>query len=318
MSLTRDKLRTEIAAGKFRPVYVLYGEETYLRDSAAKYISQVAFGEGDFRDFNDDLFSLNSVDNISTALAAANQLPMMASRRVVRVTDVRVANTAAKDTLKEDVEEALKAYFAKPNPSTILIFVADELNGNRKTGKLLRAQPGAVEFKNPDESEVRLFAERTIEKAGATIEPLALRRLLELVGLDVRRITTEAEKLCTASLPSRKIDVDLVNAFVRNTREGSNFDFARDLISGRKTEAIKSLEKLLSDGEEPIALLGSLSWQVRDELKRTQSRSAYSDRLARALQRISETDLAIKTSVGGGGKDSRKQLEMLVCEIASA
>src|SRR5215203_6222172 len=110
MPLSREQLRLKVGKREFLPVYVLYGEETFLRDSAAKFISQVAFTDGDFRDFNDDLFSLSNPETISTALAAANQLPMMASRRVVRVTDVRVANSAAKDTLKEDAEDALKAY----------------------------------------------------------------------------------------------------------------------------------------------------------------------------------------------------------------
>jgi DNA-binding MurR/RpiR family transcriptional regulator len=40
-------------------------------------------------------------------------------------------------------------------------------------------------------------------------------------------------------------------------------------------------------------------------------------KIARAIERIAETDLAIKTSVGGSGAvGSRMQLEMLVCELA--
>jgi DNA polymerase-3 subunit delta len=317
MSLTRDKLRKEVSEGTVRPVYVLYGEETYLRDNAAKAITRASFSEGDFRDFNDDMFTLNTPENIRIALAAANQLPMMASRRVVRITEVRVSTSAMKDTLKEDAEEELKAYLANPNPQTVVIFVADELNGSRKLGKLLRSQAGAVEFCFTDETETRKLAEGVFEKAGIGVDPMALRRLVELVGCDARRITTESEKLATAALPDRAIDVDLVETLVRNTRATSNFDFVRDLISGRKVEAVRRMEKALSDGEEPLALLGLLSWQYRDELKKNSSRSAYSDRLAHAIERIAETDLAIKTSVGGSGKQSRKQLEMLVCELAT-
>lgn len=318
MSLTRDQLRRQVSDRILLPVYVLHGEETFLRDTAAKFIAQVAFNEGDFRDFNDDLFSLNDPETIKTALAAANQLPMMASRRVVRITEVRVSTSTAKDTLKEDAEEALKTYLSNPNPDTIVIFVADELNGTRKLGKLLRSQPGAVEFKALGESEIRKTAEKVFGKAGVSIEPLALCCLVDLVGCDARRITTESEKLATAALPKGVVDQNLVESLVRNTRESSSFDFARYLISGRKTEAVKALEKALSDGEEPLALLGLLAWQIRDELKNTFSRSANSDRLSRALERVGNTDLAIKTSVGGGGKSSRKQLEMLVCELLAS
>lgn len=318
MALSKEKFRTEIEAGKFRPVYVLHGEETFLRDNAAKFISREAFSENDFRDFNDDSFSLTTPENISVALGAANQLPMMAARRIVRITDVRVATSAIKDTLKEDAEDELKAYISDPNPSTILVFVADELNGNRKLGKLLKTHDASVEFRFPDNSDTRKLAEGVFKRAGVSIDPLAMNRLIELVGFDARRITTESEKLATAALPGRTVDRPLVDSLVRNSREGSNFDFAHNLISGRGAEAVSALEKALSDGEEPLALLGLLAWQIRDELKKTSNnRSAYSNRLARALERISETDLAIKTSVGGSGKQSRKQLEMLVCELAS-
>jgi DNA polymerase-3 subunit delta len=318
VALSRDKLRTELEAGKFRPVYVLYGEETYLRDNAAKVISLKAFSESDFRDFNDDSFSLSTPENISVALAAANQLPMMSQRRVVRITEVRVSTSAAKDTLKEDAEDELKAYLADPNPNSVVVFVADELNGNRKLGKLLKSQPGAVEFSYTDETETRKLAEGVFSRANVAVEPVALRRLVELVGCDARRITTESEKLATAALPDRTVDRSMVDSLVRNSRESSNFDFARNLISGRKAEAATALEKALTDGEEPLALLGLLAWQIRDELKKTSTnRTAYSDRLGHALVRISDVDLAIKTSVGGSGKQSRKQLEMLVCELAA-
>ena len=319
MALTREQLKKELEAGKLRPVYVLYGEETYLRDNAAKVIAQSAFSEGDFRDFNDDQFSLNTPENISIALAAANQLPMMASRRVVRISEVRVSTSAMKDTLKEDAEDVLAQYLSNPNPSSIVVFVVDELNGSRKLGKLLKSQTGAVEFSAPDETVIRELSVNVFKRAQVTIEPLALRRLIELVGCDARRITIESNKLVTASLPARTVNIELVEALVRNTRGRSNFDFANHLLAGRNSDAVKALEKVLSDGEEPLALLGALSWKFRDELKRSGSsiRTAKDDRLAKALIRIAETDLAIKTSVGGSGKASRKQIEMLVCELAT-
>jgi len=319
VALTREQLKKELEAGKLRPVYVLYGEETYLRDNAAKVIAQSAFSEGDFRDFNDDQFSLNTPENISIALAAANQLPMMASRRVVRISEVRVSTSAMKDTLKEDAEDVLAQYLSNPNPSSIVVFVVDELNGSRKLGKLLKSQTGAVEFSAPDETVIRELSVNVFKRAQVTIEPLALRRLVELVGCDARRITIESNKLVTASLPARTVNIELVEALVRNTRGRSNFDFANHLLAGRNSDAVKALEKVLSDGEEPLALLGALSWKFRDELKRSGSsiRTAKDDRPAKALIRIAETDLAIKTSVGGSGKASRKQIEMLVCELAT-
>ncbi len=160
MPLTREQLRSQLRKREIAPVYVLYGAETYLRDIAAKTIADLSFAAGEFRDFNDDEFSLNTPDNIRTALAAADQLPMMASRRVVRITEVRVAATSNKDTLKEDQFDALAAYLSNPSPSSVVIFVADELNRNRKVGKLLTDKSVAVEFAPLDDQESFLAAAR--------------------------------------------------------------------------------------------------------------------------------------------------------------
>ena len=126
MPITREQLRAQLRGREIHPVYVLYGTETYLRDIAAKTIVDKWFGEGDFRDFNDDSCSLNIPDNIRSALSAANQLPMMAGRRVVRITEVRVSTSANKDTLKEDYFDPVAAYLKNPSPNSVVIFVADE------------------------------------------------------------------------------------------------------------------------------------------------------------------------------------------------
>lgn len=347
MPITREQLRTQLKNRELHPIYVLYGAEGYLRDLAARTIADLAFGEGDFRDFNDDEFSLNVPDNVRSALAAADQLPMMATRRVVRVTDVRVAATAAKDTLKEDQFDAVSAYLANPSPSSILIFVADELNGNRKIGKLLRDKTVSVEFAPLDDAELAHWSKGTLRELDAQIDDRTLRHLISLTGPDARRLTTELSKLATAALPEKTIGIDLVDSLVANVREISNFDLTNHLVSGDRTRALQTLGKILDDGAEPVMLLGLLAanyrklLMVKDMMERGVDRSEvarvvkmrYSDQepflaaarradlrvLKNAITRLAETDLAIKTSVGGSGpKGSRLQIEMLVCELASA
>jgi hypothetical protein len=48
------------------------------------------------------------------------------------------------------------------------------------------------------------------------------------------------------------------------------------------------------------------------------ARRADTKKLTKAINRLAEVDVAIKTSIGGGGPvGSRIQLEMLVAELAS-
>ena len=114
--LTIDQLREHTRKGELFPVYVLHGKETFRRNIAARFIADRAFSEGELREFNEDAISLSEPERFRDVLTAAEQLPMLASRRVIRATDVAVSSTPAKDTLKEEYEEPLSEYLRSPSP----------------------------------------------------------------------------------------------------------------------------------------------------------------------------------------------------------
>ena len=344
--LTRDDLRSQLRRHEIKPVYVLFGSETYLRDIALKFICDRCFAADELRDFNETEFSLNTEGNIASALAAAEQLPMMASRRVIRITDVRVSATGIRDTLRDDDEALITAYLERPSESSVVIFVADDLDKRRRIAKVLLEKATAVDFSELKDHELAVWARDKVRDAGSEIDDRALRLLITLVGPDVRRLTTEIEKLSTAALPHKVIGAELVEDLVANSREISNFDLTDYLIAGRSKDALRVLKKILDDGGEPLALLGLISYNIRRLLAAKEAmthgadraevariaklrysdqepflaaaRRASTQRLTRSIKRLADTDLAIKTSVGGGGPSgARMQVEMLVAELAS-
>ena len=345
MALTKDDLKEQLRRRELAPVYVLFGSETYLRDLAAKTIVEKSFADGDFRDFNENHFSLNTSDNLENALGVARQLPMMAQRRVVVVADVRISATGHRDTVTDDHEEMLSAYLADPCETSTIVFVADELNGVRKMGKFLRAKTTAVEFAPLSEQELAGWARKEFEKAGAEIDPITLREFVSRVGPDLRRMTNEVRKLATAALPDNRISAELVHALVPNVREVDHFSLTDAIVAGRRGAAMTMLAKALNDGTEPLQLLGLLAYNYRrllmakDMMERgvdrrevanvvklrynsqepflAAARRVELDKLATAVEKLAQTDLAIKTSIGGTGPaGARMQIEMLVCELA--
>lgn len=343
--ISRDALREQLRQREFAPVYTLYGQETYLRDTALKTIVDLSFSDGDFRDFNENSFSLNDPDNLANALGVARQLPMMATRRVVTITDVRISATGHRDTITEDHQELLAEYFENPSETSIVIFIADELNGVRKMGKFFRAETAAVEFKPLSDVEFEKWAADAFKKAGVEIDRGTLSEFVSRIGADVRRVTNEANKLATAALPTGRVTVELVEELVANTREVDNFALTRELVAGKRTAALNTLAKILDDGGEPVALLGMLNYNYRrlliakDLMDRgadrrevagvlkmhpagqesflAAARRVEMKKLVAAMRKLADTDVAIKTSLGGGGPEgSRMQIEMLVCELA--
>lgn len=344
--LSREDLRNQLKKRMIAPVYLLFGAETYLRDLAAKTIANLVLDENSLREFNENEFSLNQSDNLSYALASAEQLPMIAARRVIRITDVKVSATGTKDTLKEDYETLLTSYLKRPSETSVVIFIADELDKRRKMSKVLLENSVAVEFAKFTDNELVAWARKEIKDAGFDAEEKALFHLVGLVGDNLRKLTNEIKKVTTAALPDKIVTYELVESLVPNTREMSNFELTDQLFGKDKRKPLQTLKKILDDGAEPLMLLGLIAHNLRRTLmakelmnqgvERTEvvrimklhpkyhedflqtARRSDSKKLFHIIKRIAETDLAIKTSKGGGGNaGSRMQLEMLVCEIVN-
>ncbi len=338
--LSRQDLRKQLRKREFAPVYLFFGEETYLRNLAAKTITGMVLKDSVIREFNESEISLKSSD-IQTALASANQLPMMDSRRVVRVTDVVVSAAKNKETIAEEDEAAIQDYLLNPAECTVLVFIADDFDRRRKISKLLIEHSVAVEFKMLDDRDLLLWAKDRLKDLSASADEKSLLHLISLVGSDVRKLTIELEKLATAALPATVITEELVEKLAPNTRELSNFDLADHLLQKNRSGALKVMKKILDDGAEPLMLLGLLSYNFhrlflakemmsegidRKEVSRVirlpwnkqqefleNARRTERGRFAWILRRLAETDLSIKTSVA----TPRLQIEMLICELAA-
>lgn len=336
--LSRDELKKQILKKEFAPVYLLFGAETYLRDLAAKTITDFVLRESSLREFNETVFSLGS-EKLNYALASAEQLPMMASKRVIKIVDVKISANSNKDNLKEDDEEILTAYLKRPAESSVVLFVADELDKRRKMAKLLIENSVAVEFSELNNFELLKWANDKLKDFGVTSDQKTLDYLISLTGSNISRLTNELEKLSTAVLPDKIITTELIESLVPNSREISNFDLTDSLIAKNKSQTFQILSKILDDGAEPLMLLGLIANNFRrislakelmangadkKEVFRlikmppnkhdnflVTARRIEKEKLTKIIKRISETDLAIKTSKG----TPHLQIEMLVGEL---
>lgn len=338
--LTREDLRARLKKREIALVYLLFGAETYLRDLAAKTITDLVLADSALREFNEIEHSL-SQSNVRYALSDAEQLPMIAARRVVKITNVVVSAAGKKDNLKEEDEEILSRYLARPAETAVVVFVADELDKRRKIAKLLLDNCVAVEFGELTDDESTKWARTKLKESGAEIDDRALRHLIGLVGNNARRLTNEVEKLAVAALPDKLITFDSVDALVPNSREIDNFSLTDYLLTKNKKHALQTLKKILDDGAEPLMILGLIAYNFhrlflakelmsqgveRKEVARVMklpytkqedflatARRADAEKLSGVMRRIAETDLAIKTSKG----TPRLQIEMLVCELTA-
>jgi len=324
-------LTQALKKGQIEPVYFLFGPETYLRDETARLIADEAMRGTLLREFNDSTFNLTS-DDARDAIAAAEQLPMMSQRRVVRIKNL--------GKLKEADEEALLSYVNRPVETSVVLFITEEIDKRKKLAKLLMAGV-AFEFQPLKLNELQAWIRSRLKDLNAEIEPQALQRILETVSSDLHTLANELNKLYAAALPSGRITTELVQSLVGRSREHMNWELSDHIMSRNRKGALKTLKDLLDDGVEPLLLIGLIAGTYR---RMTLAKALLSqgaspatifsevrmppfkqrdylailnrvdfDRLARTIRRVAETDLAIKTSKA----TPRMQVELLVCELMS-
>src|SRR5215213_7807393 len=198
-TLTREELWSDLKAGKVGPLYLLFGPEGYLRDAAARAVADAALKGSALREFNESSFDLTSAD-VQHAIAAAEQMPMMGGRRVVFVTGFIRKHPRA--PLPEADEAALVRYVTRPVETSVVVFVADNLDKRLKLSKTLLEVCQSVEFAELKDAELTGWARDRLKHLGAQAEERALRQAIALAGPSVRRVATELEKLATAASPS--------------------------------------------------------------------------------------------------------------------
>ncbi|MDQ1708087.1 MAG: polymerase subunit delta [Pyrinomonadaceae bacterium] len=323
-------------AGRFKPLYLLLGTETFLRDNAAHDLTEAALGGTLLREFNEASFSLLN-DSARAAISAAEQLPLMAGQRVVKLRDFA--------RLREADEEIIIRYLDRPVDSTVMIFVADDLDKRKKLTKALLGCCAVVEFKTVNDGEAKAWARTRLRELKTTADDRVLTEIVRLVGTDLRTLSSEVDKLTAAALGTRQITMELVAELIGHSRDLSNFELGDFLLAGDRKRALETLHRLLDAQAAPVMLVGLIASNyhrlaiakeldkrgARDEVKRMaygsyEKREAFSrtvqrthdTKIARCIQLIAAADLALKTSLGGTGlKGARLQLEVLVCELAS-
>ncbi len=327
-TLSRTELECSLREG-LRPLYLLLGTEVYLRRVAAQSITDAALSRTLVRDFNECSFSLLT-DPIQAAIAAAEQLPMMSDLRVVRIRDFA--------KLRDADEDILIHYLNNPAPSTVMIFVAGELDKRKKSTKVLLDACTVVEFSPLKDAEAKAWAKTHLKELQITVDDQVLSEIVRLVGTDVQTLSNELGKLASAAAATGRITPAHVDELIGRSRELSNFDLGDHLLSGNRKRALETLHRLLEDGAEPVMLIGLIAGNYhrlalgkhllarggREEVFRNISlppfkRDSYittlqrstAGKIARGVQLTAAADLAIKTSQA----TPRLQLELLVCEL---
>ena len=217
-----DRFIAEIATPAIKPGYVLLGDEIFLYDRCRRAVLET-LAPIDSRDF-----CLHDLDLAETSifeiLDRAQTPSLMAPFQVIFVRGLKALY--GRGSKKEEFA-AIDQYFRSPNPSALILFVADHLRiptdlrkmdyqdkeRYEKIRETLGDWCGMVELARVEESDAIKWVTHTAESATppVRIDPDAARELVDALGADMMLIASELEKLLLyVTAPVKAISNDTV------------------------------------------------------------------------------------------------------------
>ncbi|HET6567603.1 MAG TPA: DNA polymerase III subunit delta [Rhodothermales bacterium] len=229
-----EQLETAFRHGNFKPLYFLFGDESFLSGELQGLLVEHAVAPHE-RDFNLDVAYGAEVE-VQTVLGLCASYPVMAERRVVVVRDF--------DKLKDN--RLFTNYAGQPNPQAVVLLICSgKPNLSMHPYRALREQAVWAEFKPLHANQMPGWIQGRVRMRGFEIEPKGAQMLAEFVGNNLQAAATEIDKLITYAGGRTKLTGDDVVQAGGQTREFNVFELQRAIGEGRYTDAMKITERLL-------------------------------------------------------------------------
>ena len=178
-----QQLLEDIKNGSFARVYLLYGEETYLRLQYRDKLKKALIPDGDTMNYH--YFEGKGVET-AQLIDLAETLPFFAERRVIVVENSGLFKKATED---------LAEYFKAPAPSVCFVFVETEVDKRGRLYRAVRDTGRVVEFARQNEATLQKWILIQLKKEGKRITQNDLQFFQQRVGSDMENISRELEKL---------------------------------------------------------------------------------------------------------------------------
>ena len=218
-----DSIMRDLKAGKYVPVYYLYGDEAYYIDQICNYIAENALTPEE-RDFNQTILFGSDV-TASQVADAARRYPMMATRQVVIVKEAQNIRQT----------DALEKYMKQPSPTTVLVmcFKNAKVDG-RKREYVKAIQQAGIMFESNKLKDYQLppFIENYLKQREVSIDPKSTQLIADAIGSDLSRLTSELEKVLI-SLPKddRRVTPQVVEDQIGISKDFNGFELKEAIVN---------------------------------------------------------------------------------------
>ena len=237
-----QRLNQDMKTGQLNHIYLLYGEEAYLRKQYKNRLKEAIIGDDSM---NYHYYEGKGV-TIGEVIDQAETMPFFSEKRLILM-----ENTG----LFKGGGEELSEYLKSPAQTVYFLFVETEVDKRSKLYKTVSAKGCAVEFGIQDENTLKRWVLGMVKRENKKISEPALNFLLEMTGTDMENIQKEMEKLFCYCMDQDAItERDIVQICTKRI-SSHIFDMINAIADRKQKKALELYYELLALKEPPMRIL---------------------------------------------------------------
>ena len=247
-------LNEDIKTGNFKPVYLLYGEEAYLKKQYRDRITKAIFPDGDTVNY---AYYEGKGINPGELIDLAETMPFFADRRLIVIENSGFFKNASPEL----------ADYIKTMPDTAcFLFVENEADKRGKMYKAVKSKGRVVEMARQDEKTLLYWVAGNVKKEGYKIKEQTARYLLSTTGTEMEKLEKDLEKMFCYCMGKEEIEVRDIEAICTTQITNKIFEMVEAVAVRNQKKALDYYYDLLALKEPPMRILYMLTKQFRSLL----------------------------------------------------
>lgn len=247
-------IRQHIQEKSFQSVYLLYGEEAYLRQNYKKELQKAISGDDTM---NYQYFEGKGIDVVAVR-DFCETLPFFADYRLAIVENSGLFSTSS---------EAWAKMLPELPDTTILVFVEEKVDKRNKLYKSVKELGYIAELKKPDDRELSRWVAGMAKRAGKNITVAACETFVERTSESMENMRMEFQKLLSYVGERSEIYPADVEAITTEQISNQIFRMMDAMAEGKETVALNLYYDLLALKEPSMRILFLISRQINQLLQ---------------------------------------------------
>lgn len=261
------RINEDIERNSFRNIYLLYGDERYLKNQYTNKLRNAICNPEDR--MNTHYYEGKDLP-VGAIIDLAETMPFLAPRRVIFIKNSGLFKSGG---------EAMAEYLDAPCESTCFVFTEAEIDKRSKLFKTVSGKGLAVEFTTPDEATLVKWMRSLAAKEGMDLDGRSASYILSKVGMDMENIQMEMEKLICYCMGQDKISMQDVDSICVTRTQNHIFDMITAVSSKQMSKALELYNELLTLREPPLRIISLISRQYNILLQAKElKRKGFSDK----------------------------------------